>query len=368
MFLGLFVPYSFTSTDVARFQTSFWWHHAAITLGEKQLPRPPIWFAKNFPRPRTEPEADLSNWKKYKWAKSSATRYHGFHPVEAVEKKFPGTRSIFDLLFWQILRRKSISKSIIEHSILSTGNRTFASVGTFILDDDFQNRSLEHKVIQTAKLAFLEGVNGFEGLQLIVLMLGWADKDGNLKLWNELCDFYYSMLPSFITDESILLRFKLLDIVDDYAQRRTMVRFSKPILQERSWSQNFDEISKYYAIYYANCFTKHDVFFAYKIPDEIRIWWANLLATVVCKEENHWQSGRELWKPAGGLLLNMLNKKVIQFRRQGLLRRIISSTNNEKIIFPENTAEIKLALEEMATIYLENPQTTMFDYKIRLAG
>jgi len=133
-------------------------------------------------------------------------------------------------------------------------------------------------------------------------------------------------------------------------------------------SQNFEEISKYYAEYYANCLSLHDVFFIYKIPEEIRIWWANLLANVVIDQEKLWQNGRELWRPAGSLFLNMVNEKIIVFKRPCLIKRIISKSDRTKFIFPESTIEIKLAIEEMAKKYLEDPQNSQFDYEIELTG
>ena len=54
-------------------------------------------------------------------------------------------------------------------------------------------------------------------------MLAWADAEGDPELWNETCDFYYYIIPDLVWADDIRLRFELLDIVAEYAQKQQKV-------------------------------------------------------------------------------------------------------------------------------------------------
>ena len=382
------MPYRYAKTDISRFQTSYWWQNAAITLGDENGPKSPMWFANNFQRPYTEPKKDLSNWKKYKWAKSTATKVHGFHPVDEVEAQYPGTRTVFDLFFWQLLMRKEIPQSIIEANIATMGIRiyvvrnletneivypkyfnikdypkdkyyieyeAYGSIGKVILDENFWSKNADDKIIQLNRLSYLEDVESFQLLQVIVLMLGWANKNGDQSLWNELCEFYYRMIPSFVMDEDILMRFKLLDIVDDYAQKRTMVAFRKPEPHPKSWRAQRNKFFAVYAEHYFNRFTGSDIISIRKIPEDVRLWWANLLSEVVFEDERLWKKGRELWRPANILFIKLLEISSLGDKAPVRIQPIFLELENNKYIYPEDTTELKVLLKEIITLFLEEP-------------
>jgi len=396
-----YAKYKFTPTDVARLQTSYWWHAAAKKLGEENNSRAPIWFAKNFQRPHTVPKKDVSNWKKYKKAKSSATRVHGFHPVEAVEKDYSGTRLVFDLLIWEILKRKKVSTAEIEDEISSMGTRVFTIrdrktnelvhypgfkigdypedkyiveyepyglIGRLILDDDFWNKDADDKIIQLTRFSTLKNIAGFELLQAIILMLAWADTNGDPELWNDLCDFYDSMIPNFILDEDIHIRFKLLDVVDDYARHRIKVPFREPIMPPKAWELKVPELQKFYTDYYADRLAYHHLFFTNKIPEDMRVWWAHLLADTVLEDERLWKSGRDLWRPAGSLFFKLVKNNTLEIKLSRRTLRTILRSKKNKYVFPENTTELKMAIKKNVTRYLDDPDNSEDEYSIKLTG
>ena len=139
-------------------------------------------------------------------------------------------------------------------------------------------------------------------------------------------------------------------------------------MHPKSWERKIPELPKFYADYYARCLAGHDVFFIHKISEDIRIWWANLLTETVFEDEQLWKNGKELWKPAGSLFLKLSENKNLELKSPARIKRIFLRSKRNKYLFPKDTTELKVALKESLTRYLEDPNNSDNDYVIRLTG
>lgn len=250
------------------------------------------WMAKRFPRPNTNPESDRKNWSRYRRGETVPQTRNGFHPVKAVEKAYPHTGRYFFTKMWDILDGKKLGKNAIEKEISLLGTRVNRDrrgfIGKVLLEKRFWKRSASTKDVQSARYSILNDLEAFELFETIILMLAWADAEGDPELWNETCEFYYYIILDLVWADDIRLRFELLDIVAEYAQKQQKVPYRKPILSKHLWREQTDILQSKLSKRYAALMQSHLLFFQKEELDTIRHEYADFVATIVISNSNFW--------------------------------------------------------------------------------
>lgn len=373
--------------DIDLLRTKYWYAETAMFLGDGIKPKSPYWFAKNFSRRLQKSRRDgVSDWRRYKLGKSVPKTINKYNAVEAVAEKYPFTDTIFKSRFWFVLKGDIFSQKDIEDAIASLGTRVVTSfdpegkitrdritylddpnkiiepygmIVKIILDDTFWQNGMDNDELLKARFRTLKEMADFDVLQATVLMLAWADNEGDTKLWNHLCGFYQYLIPDFILNEHILFKDEVLAAIDEYAKRRKHVNFRPRIESYHRWEEQKPRMQNYYFEHYFATLCFHDVFLKYKVHESMRWSWAKVVAEVVSKDEHLWRNGNQLWWPAGYLLYELILYKKIRVTSFMKIRDKLRLRRNKSDFFAfplEPTDTLKLEITSSLNAYIQDPE------------
>ena len=211
--------------QVDRVFTKLWFANAS----ERADGATPYWFWKNI----DEGKGHKASWERYKRGLRTPDRSKGSNPIAKVEAKFPGTARLFDSPVRAVLKGSKISQEQASAAIANIGD----PYKRIILEGGYNSPSIEQPGEFFIEEMFqqLSLFPCLELVEVIVLMLAWADDIGNPKLWNHVCTFYRAMIPELIRENNLMFHEELLELVDDIAQVRDFksVRFRENVYQ--SW-------------------------------------------------------------------------------------------------------------------------------------
>ena len=105
------------------------------------------------------------------------------------------------------------------------------------------------------------------------------------ELWNEICDFYYYIIPEIVWADDLRLRFKLLDLVAEYAVKQKKIPFREPELFKYNWRDETEILTASLTERYAGQMYTHLFFFQKNDLDSLRFSLAGfgLVATTLPK-------------------------------------------------------------------------------------
>lgn len=161
-------------------------------------------------------------------------------------------------------------------------------IGKVLLEKRFWKRSASTEDVQSARYSILKDLETFELFETIILLLAWADAEGDPDLWNETCDFYYYIIPDLVLADDIRLRFELLDIVAEYAQKQQKVPYRKPLLSKHRWREQTEILQSKLTERYAALMRSHLLFFHKEELDATRHELAEFIAKIVMSDFSLW--------------------------------------------------------------------------------
>ena len=359
--------------EIKKFNASFWYNNAVESIStdgmvfeikktdsvkeSKLVPISPMWMAKRFPRPNTKPESDRKNWTYYRSGKYVPGSRNGFHPVKEVEKAYPHTGRFFFTKMWDILDEKKLGKKAIEKEISILGTRVNRDrrgfIGKILLEKRFWKRSASTEDVQSARYSILKDLEAFELFETIILMLAWADAEGDPELWNETCDFYYYIIPDLVWASDLRLRFELLDIVAEYAQKQQKVPYRKPLLSKHLWREQTEILQSKLTERYAALMHSHLLFFQKEEMDDVRQEWAEFVAKIIMSDFTLWDRYSDYSWLAVDVLL-----------------RFASDKQKNDLNFEAFDDEIYLEkfLREEIKVYMDDPNSYQLQFQQRLSG
>lgn len=178
--------------------------------------RTPAWFWKTIDRSI----GDRATWERYKRGLRDAVPHAGRDRVALFDAQYPGSAIYHRTAMWNVLDGKTLNINEITGQIAKLGDptRTIVLAGGYrsgVGDRDFDR-----------VLSELEQFPDFETLACIVLMLAWSENLHNLKLWNDLCQFYRHMIPAFIARDEIPFHGEVFDMIDAYARTRILAKLN----------------------------------------------------------------------------------------------------------------------------------------------
>lgn len=315
------------------------------------------WMAKRFPRPNTKPESDRKNWSRYRSGETVPQTRNGFHPVKEVEKAYPHTGRYFFTKMWDILDGKKLGKKAIEKEISLLGTRVNRDrrgfIGKVLLEKRFWKRSASTEDVQSARYSILNDLEAFELFETIILMLAWADAEGDPELWNETCEFYYYIIPDLVWADDLRLRFELLDIVAEYAQKQKKIPYRKPILSKYLWREQTDILQSKLAERYAAQMHSHLLFFQKEKLDISRYEYAEFVARIVMSDFNLW----DRYSDYSWLAVDVLLRFVTDYQADGL-----------DLDIPNHECHHEKLLRREIKKYIDDPQSYKFHFQQVLTG
>jgi len=317
----------------------------------------PMWMTKRFPRPKADPENDRMNWSRYRSGKTVPRSRNGFHPVKVVEKAYPHSGRYFFSKIWDILDGKKLGKKVIEKeiSLLGTGvNRDRRGfIGKVLLEKRFWKRSASAEDVQSARYSILKDLETFELFETIILMLAWADAEGDPELWNETCEFYYYIVPDLVWADDIRLRFELLDIVAEYAQKQQKVPYRKPLLSKHLWREQTEILQAKLTDRYTALMHSHLLFFHKEELDATRHEWAEFTAKIVISDTNLWDRYSDYSWLAVDVLLRFVSKMQV---------------DGVDLELPCHEKDLEILLRQEIKRYMTDPRTYKLQFEQRLTG
>ena len=317
----------------------------------------PMWMAKRFPRPKTKVESDRKNWSRYRSGEIVPRTRNGFHPVKEVEKAYPHTGRYFFTKIWDILDEKKLDKKAIEKEISLQGMRVNRDrrgfIGKVLLEKRFWKRSADIDKIQSARYSILKNLEVFEQIETVVLMLAWADAEGDPELWNEICEFFYYIIPDLVWDDGIRVRFDLLDIIVEYAQKQQKVPYRKPVLSKYLWREQTEVLQAKLTEHYTTQMHSHLLFFMKEELDAMRHEYAEFVAKIVMSNFSLWERYSDLsW-----LFVDVLLRFVSENKKNMLnIDSLSHETQLEKLL--------RMEIEK----YMENPNSYELQFQQHLIG
>lgn len=317
----------------------------------------PMWMAKRFPRPNTNAKSDRKNWSRYRSGEIVPRTRNNFHPVKEIEKAYSHTGRYFFTKMWDILDGKKLGKKVIEKEISLLGMRVNRDrrgfIGKVLLEKRFWKRSADIEQVQSARYSILKDLGAFEQIETVVLMLAWADAEGDPELWNETCEFFYYIIPDLVWAENIRLRFDLLDIIAEYAQKQQKVPYREPILSKYLWREQTEVLQAKLTDRYASLMHSHLLFFHKKELDATRHEWAEFIAKIVISDFSLWENYSDYSWLAVDVLLRFVSK--MQMDDVDLELRC-----HEK--------DLEELLRQEIKRYMEDPRTYQLQFEQRLTG
>jgi len=317
----------------------------------------PMWMANRFPRPDTKPESDRKNWSRYRSGDTVPRSRNGFHPVKVVEKAYPHTGRFFFTKLWDILEGKKLGKKAIEKEISFLGTRLNRDrrgfIGKVLLEKRFWKRSASTEDVQSARYSILKNLEAFEIFETIILMLAWADAEGDPDLWNEICEFYYYVIPELVWADRLRLRFELLDIVAEYAQKQQKVPYRKPVLAKYQWRQQTEVLQSKLTERYSNLMQSHLLFFYKEELDDIRHSWAEFVAEVIIRNFIFWERYSDYSWLAVDVLFRFVSKMQV---------------DDVNLELPCHEKDLEKLLRQEIKKYMTDPSAYQLQFEQRLTG
>lgn len=358
---------------IRNFSTKFWYENTVETIspdgldyevktenspGEPKLVEiSPMWMAKRFPRPKTKPESDRKNWSRYRSGETVPRSRHGFHPVKEVEKSYPHSGRYFFTKIWDILDGKKLGKKFLEKEISKLGTRVGRDrrgfIGKVILEKRFWKRSAEKEHVQAVRYSILKDLGAFDLIETIIFMLAWADAEGDPELWNETCEFYYYVIPEIVWADDLRLRFELLDIIAEYAQKQKKVPYREPDLSKYCWQKQTKVLQAKLTERYAAQMNSHLLFFMKEELDAMRQEYAEFIAKIVMSDFTLWDRYSDYSWLAVDVMLRFASDK-----QQDELN---SETFDDEIY-------LEKFLREEIKIYIDDPDSYQLQFQQRLSG
>ncbi len=193
-----------------RLYTKIWFAEISAAAGNAT----PYWFWKNI----AGGDGDKTVWRRYKTGARVPERAGDFDPIVAVEAKFPGTRRILENPVIFVLKGMRLTRDQARAAIAEIGDpyrRIILEGGYETSSNDSERELSMEEIFQQLSL-----FPSLALVEVIVLMLAWADDVGNSEFWNHICAFYRAMVPELVRCGHIPFHEELLELVDGFAQMR----------------------------------------------------------------------------------------------------------------------------------------------------
>lgn len=311
-------------------RTKVWFSEASKAFGGETA----YGFWKKFDKKT----GSLTKWSNYFSGKCVPKYLDGAGAVPMLAKVKPGTDTVFNALFWRVLKKDWPTETELIKEFSNLGG-AFSILPKVMLDGGFRDNKDAYGRIPMGDVfdQLKKDCDGdFFTLQAIVLLFVWA-KDAHSNYWDMCCDLYRELLPKLILEMDMPFKDEIFNHTDNLAEKIDPRFINDQGHFPQKWH---DEIPRFHSLlsdHYLSCIKTQRKYLLLPVElfsDELLKGFCYDVAAEICNDEPMLLNSRELWKPMSWALAKMYH--------QGFVGKKYSSDKFLEIL----NDEIKLFIDE----------------------